>query len=107
MKETPSEGYAQRTDWNVRDSDGTLIVSLGRELTGGSELTRKFARKWSRPCLWVSKPIIKNPVDEVLSFVDDHRIEVLNVAGPRDSTEEGIGLYAEEFLKAVFERLNA
>lgn len=104
LKETPSEGYAQRTEWNVRDSDGTLILSLGYELTGGSELTRKIARKWSRPCLWVSKTITKNPVDEVASFVDDHRIEVLNVAGPRDSTEEGIGLYAEEFLEALFAR---
>lgn len=27
LKETPSEEYNERTTWNVRDSDGTLIVS--------------------------------------------------------------------------------
>ena len=107
LMETPSEGYSQRTEWNVRDSDGTLILWLGRELTGGSELTRKFSRKWSRPCLWISKTNTKTPIDEVVSFVDDHRIEVLNVAGPRGSTEEGIGLYVEEILESALDRIIA
>src|SRR5215469_17702424 len=40
LKETPSEDYAQRTKWNVRDSDGTVIFSLKPQLIGGSELTR-------------------------------------------------------------------
>lgn len=107
LEETPSDGYSQRTEWNVRDSDGTLIVSLEGELTGGSKLTEKFARKWSRPCLWVSRTNAKNTVDEVLRFVDDHRIEVLNVAGPRDSTEDGIGFFVEEVLEAFLVRLSA
>lgn len=34
--ETPSAGYLQRTEWNVRDTGGTVIFSLGRVLTGGS-----------------------------------------------------------------------
>src|SRR5215831_1881733 len=25
LRETPSRGYLQRTQWNVRDSDGTII----------------------------------------------------------------------------------
>jgi hypothetical protein len=28
--ETPSAGYVQRTEWNVRDTGGTVIFSLGR-----------------------------------------------------------------------------
>ena len=35
LKETPSEEYAQRTTWNVRDSDGTLILTHGAP-TGGT-----------------------------------------------------------------------
>lgn len=107
LKETPSDGYSQRTEWNVRDSDGTLILSSGPELTSGSALTRKFAKKWSRPCLWVSETVTKNPVDEVLIFLDDHRIEVLNVAGPRDTTEAGISRFVTEILGSALARLNA
>ena len=28
LKETPTSTYPQRTEWNVRDSDGTVIFSL-------------------------------------------------------------------------------
>ena len=28
LKETPSSGYVQRTEWNVRDSDGTVGFSI-------------------------------------------------------------------------------
>ena len=38
LKETPQRRYAQRTEWNVRDSNGTLIVAR-RPLTGGAALT--------------------------------------------------------------------
>ena len=33
LQETPSRDYPQRTRWNVRDSDGTLILTRG-EPTG-------------------------------------------------------------------------
>ncbi len=29
LQETPSSKYLQRTDWNARDSDGTVIFSVG------------------------------------------------------------------------------
>ena len=28
LQETPSSNYLQRTEWNVRDSDGTVIFSI-------------------------------------------------------------------------------
>ena len=43
LEETPSQDYAQRTQWNVRDSDATLIFSIGQNLLGGSLLTKNFA----------------------------------------------------------------
>jgi hypothetical protein len=38
----------QRTEWNVRDSDGTVVFSLAPKLTGGSLKTVEFARKHNR-----------------------------------------------------------
>ena len=32
LKETPTSNYPQRTEWNVRDSDGTVIFSLASAL---------------------------------------------------------------------------
>jgi hypothetical protein len=51
LTETPSSDYAQRTEWNVRDSDATVIFSLAPRLTGGSRLTRDLAARHGRPFL--------------------------------------------------------
>src|SRR6478735_3602017 len=43
LQETPSANYVQRTEWNVRDSDSTVIFSIGETLTGGSKKTVDLA----------------------------------------------------------------
>ena len=45
VTETPSASYPQRTEWNVRDSDGSVIFSIAPTLTGGSKKTIEFAIK--------------------------------------------------------------
>ena len=50
LQETPSSETPQRTEWNVRDSDATLIISNGA-LQGGSLLTLEMAMKYDKPCL--------------------------------------------------------
>lgn len=44
LKETESGSYPVRTEMNVRDSDGTLILTWGRP-TGGTALTVRLARR--------------------------------------------------------------
>ncbi len=43
LHETPKTDYLQRTEWNVRDSDGTVIISLAASLSGGSLSTARPA----------------------------------------------------------------
>ena len=50
LKEMPTDSYPKRTEKNVLDSDGTLILSHGK-LTGGSVLTQNLANQHGRPCL--------------------------------------------------------
>jgi hypothetical protein len=45
LKETRSANYVQRTEWNARDSDGTVVFSIGPVLTSGSKKTVKLAHK--------------------------------------------------------------
>ena len=88
LQETPSSRYSQRTEWNVRDSDGTLVLYRGL-LTGGSALTVELAKHYDRPCLVLD--LSKTPaVETVLEWVNQHQIQVLNVAGSRESGSPGI-----------------
>src|SRR6266542_4186564 len=45
LVETTSSDYLQRTEWNVRDSDGTVVFSIATMLTGGSKKTVDLAHK--------------------------------------------------------------
>ena len=53
LAETPSANCLQRTEWNVRDSDGTVVFTLGEAATGGSRKTVEIARRPRR--LWPSR----------------------------------------------------
>lgn len=100
LAETPSADTAQRTEWNVRDSDGTLILTRG-EPSGGTALTIRFARAMGRPFLIVDLAEPLDP-DQARSWIRENRIGVLNVAGPRESKCPGIHGEATAFLRAVF-----
>jgi len=103
LKETPTGRYADRTERNVREGDGTLIVSRGA-LTGGSLLTQGLARKHRRPCLHVDLGGERNVLEEaraVRAWTLKHGIEVLNVAGPRASNDSRIYDLTRALLRAV------
>ena len=100
LTETPSKDYEQRTRWNVRDSDATLIISKSPELTGGSAYTQRCAEELNKPCLHVH-PGNDDPV-RIKEFLERHRVKTLNVAGPRASTEPGITEYVTEVLERLF-----
>jgi hypothetical protein len=98
--ETPSANYLQRTEWNVRDSDGTVVFTMAKEITGGSMRTIDFAKKHNKPCLHVSQADSTLPESIVTQFIKQHGIKLLNIAGSRESKEPGI----TEWVKLVLDR---
>ena len=100
LVETPSADYAERTEWNVRDSDGTLVVARGRA-TGGTALTIALARRHGKPLLVVDLARQPSP-QEVSRWIGARAVGVLNVAGPRESQRPGIGREAGAFLERLF-----
>ena len=96
LRETPSDDYAQRTAWNVRDSDGTLILTRG-PATGGTAQTVDEAVRLRKPYLIVDLAHAPDP-DAVRGWAAQHRIRTLNVAGPRESKSPGISREASQFL---------
>lgn len=91
LAELVDGGYRQRTRRNLQDSDGTLIVNLG-ELEGGSLATQVLAQKQGKPHLLVplDAGVTEVAVANVLAWLREHAVTVLNVAGPRESKRPGI-----------------
>jgi hypothetical protein len=99
LAETASSEYWVRTLRNVVDSDGTLIL-YRHALSGGTQLTHRFAVKHDRPFLLVDLEAEPDAA-QARDWLRDHKIRVLNVAGPRESSAPGIARQAERFLTQV------
>jgi hypothetical protein len=99
LVELSTNSYPVRTRRNIEESDGTVIFSLERLLSGGTRLTWVHANKIGKPVLHIydtRKERISNPdslclkVHALTDFLRSNKIEVLNVAGPRESKEPGV-----------------
>ena len=102
LAETPGRDPAQRTAWNVRDSDATLILVRGL-LRGGTALTAERAAAEGRPCRIVDLAGQPDPGD-VRAWIRSAGVQVLNVAGPRESEAPGIHDEALALLRALLGR---
>jgi hypothetical protein len=104
LQETPNVKYDQRTRWNVRDSDATLLLTIGRELSGGTGLTAQVAERSGKPWMHVSRET-NGDLSEVRrlvrEFLVQHDVRRLNIAGPRASQEPEVGAFVEAALKAA------
>ncbi len=86
----------------MRDSDGTVILTLSDTLSGGSLSTAERARALGKPCLHLSARADGGGAAEKLRrFVGDHAVRVLNVAGPRASGEPGVDHFVRTTLDAA------
>jgi hypothetical protein len=101
LRETPSADYRQRTEWNVRDSDGTVIFSLAPRLTGGSATTAECTRHLGKPWLHLTAATPR-AAHRLVEFVTTHGIKTLNVAGPRASEEPKIDGFVRRTLEEAF-----
>lgn len=103
LTEMPTDSYEERTERNVTDADGTLIVSHG-ELSGGSGYTLDMAEKHHKPCLHIDleKINVFQAAHVVKKWASDNNIETLNVAGARISKDKYIYQDTMRLLTTVF-----
>lgn len=99
LQETSERDYVVRTEQNVIDSDGTLVLYSGA-VTGGTLLTVNLAKRHGRSLLLVdlNRSDDSNRIHDFLQWIQDSNIHVLNVAGPRESSCPGISNRAGDFL---------
>lgn len=101
LRETSSDDYRQRTEWNVRDSDATVIFTVRSELTGGSKLTAECAAQHGKPWLHLAKAAGGDPAPVLRDFLAAHAVKVLNVAGSRASKEPDVAKFVAQVLTSV------
>ncbi|ODA68732.1 putative molybdenum carrier [Methyloligella halotolerans] len=113
LRETPSDDPAQRTEWNVRDSDAVLIITdgAGTESSKGSKRAEDFAEKYGKPLMvmnvededdveraeiWLTELLTAHTVDQDFQ---------LGIGGPRESEAPGIYEKAKNVLPGLLEAL--
>ncbi len=101
LTETPSMRYEERTEWNVRDSDATLILHEG-PLKGGTSLTLSLAERCGRPFFLVDLTELSG-ISLVRRWLREVGISTLNVAGPREEGHPGIYARAYKFMRELLE----
>ena len=103
LTETTARNYATRTQYNVRDSDGTLLFNLG-ELDGGTLKTFEHIQKLGKSCLMVQFDAADQPSPSAAAtWLQEQCICVLNVAGPRESKRPGIYQLSFDYLADVLD----
>jgi Circularly permutated YpsA SLOG family len=99
VQELKAAGFPERTLQNVKDSDGTVVI-YPVELCGGTEQTVYFCLESKRPheLIDASKISAEGAAKLIGDFVDKNKINILNVAGPRESEWPGGYGYASRAL---------
>ena len=105
LKETLSPNYPHRTEKNIREANGTLVLTKG-PVKEGTALTVQLAIQYEKPYLIID---LNNKIDPfiVKEWGEKNKIEILNVAGPRESRVPGIHNQAVDFLMKVLIPLNS
>src|SRR6478672_642691 len=98
LRETPDADPAQRTNWNVRDSDACLILvdAGGIAVSGGTALAQNLAAQYGKPVLMVdvgapdAAAQVRTWLDALLKAHGGNAPLRLAVGGPRESEARGI-----------------
>lgn len=103
LEEMPTASYPRRTEKNVQEADGTLILTHG-PATGGSKLTVDCAVRHRRKHLHID--LLRTPafkaVHRISEWISANGIEVLNVAGSSASKDPAIYDKTLQILTSVY-----
>jgi predicted Rossmann-fold nucleotide-binding protein len=96
VKEMASKEYSERTRANVDWANATLVIFRGR-LMGGTLLTWEYAKNRNKAVLPIdlASESTERTLERIEKWLAEKQPEILNIAGPRESTHPGI--YAQSF----------
>jgi Circularly permutated YpsA SLOG family len=108
LRETPLADPAERTEWNVRDSDACLIIVDAGAIAAsrGTALAQELAARYGKPLLVVdlgkadAAMRVRAWLEALLASHDETPFRVA-IGGPRESEAKGIYEKARVFLGEV------
>ena len=108
--EGPSPGYPWRTEANVKAADITMIYCHDIRSSRGTALTAKLCAKHSKTYIDVIRELsnfnnVEDGYDHVASLIKFY--SVINVAGPRESTNPGIFEASRDRFIVIFRRFTS
>lgn len=108
MTEMPVGRYLERTERNVKDSDGTVIFTHGK-LPGGWSLLNEYATKHNKPLLHLDLDVFSEPtaVETISEWIDQHGVQTLNVGGSQASKDEYIYDDVHSIIKTLINKTKA
>ncbi len=102
LQETKDDFYQTRTRLNVKSSDATLIL-FTKNFDKGTRLTEKTVKTMKKPVLTVDLSEENDDnVSKVSAWLEEYKPEMLNIAGPRESSSPGIYDRSLQFLRELF-----
>ena len=101
--EAPGVPRSLRSEWNVRDSDATLILrpSGSEGSDPGTEWAARCAERYGRPLL-ICDPRDPAAASLVSHWLAELPVRKLNVAGPSEGTSPGIAKLAYSLCSRIF-----
>jgi Circularly permutated YpsA SLOG family len=104
-QDAPAIPRSQRTQWNVRDSDATLVLwpRAPRTRDPGTLWASDCASRYQKPIL-ICDPAEDSDIAKAAAWIVRNNIATLNVAGPSEGTSPGIGTSAERFIRNLLFR---
>jgi hypothetical protein len=112
LRQTPLAEPAQRTEWNVRDSDATMVLvdARGLAVSRGTALAEELAARYRKPLLIVdmdapgAQARAANWLAGLIAAHQGAAPFTLGIGGPRESEAPGIYAMACAFLGTLLGR---
>jgi predicted Rossmann fold nucleotide-binding protein DprA/Smf involved in DNA uptake len=91
LQEMDSECYSLRTKKNIELADATVLFKTNKQFDRGSLLTRRHCIKMNKP-LYIYRLNQQNSLqnENFNNWINENSINILNVAGNRESETPGI-----------------
>lgn len=110
LRQTETADPDERTKRNIDDSDGTLIVvpvwPLPTYIQDGTRLTYAYTEAQGKPYLIIALSDSNDDnIDTIRQWLVSHKICILNIGGPRESSSPGIYKDSSAFFNALFMQL--
>lgn len=106
LKETPTENVLESVEFNVRDSDATVVFTLAPKAAGAAQKAVSYAKKQKKPVIHLHRGIL-GVSEKFVAFLDKYYARRLHLTGSLEADEAGISAWISNELekaKVILER---